>query len=91
MNNVTTENVYEFLVSYINESVKLQGRSIEKEITKEFDMFLEGAVDSIGILDLTLKVQEHYNVEIDFEDLDPEEMTIVGSFCQYIVTKINNM
>lgn len=90
MHNVTIEDVYKFLVSHISNTAKLQGRSMGKEISKEFDMFLEGAVDSIGILDLTLRVQEHFDVEIDFDELDPEEMTIVGPFCEYVVTKINN-
>jgi hypothetical protein len=33
-------------------------------------------------------VNEHYGREIDFEDLDPDHMTIVGPFCDYVADRM---
>jgi hypothetical protein len=34
-------------------------------------------------------VNEHYGREIDFEDLDPDQMTIVGPFCDFVADRMS--
>jgi acyl carrier protein len=46
-------------------------------------------IDSIGLLDLVAAIQEFAGREIDFEILDPEEMTIVGSLCRFVSEQVS--
>ena len=50
----------------------------------DFDLLTSGVIDSFGILELIADVNEHFGIEIDFEELDPEGLTIVGQFSAYV-------
>jgi acyl carrier protein len=41
-------------------------------------------VDSLGLLELMTALQEHCGREIDFDALDPEQMTVVGPLCNFV-------
>ena len=62
---------------------------MESDLPEDYDLLLEGVVDSLGMLTLTAEVEKHFEYEVDFEDIDPEEMTIVGPLCHFIETAIN--
>jgi acyl carrier protein len=38
----------------------------------------------LGLLDLITAFQEHCGREIDFDALDPEQMTVVGPLCDFV-------
>jgi len=57
------------------------------DIPDDFDLLTKGVVDSLGILELIANVEEHFEITIDFEDLTPENLTIVGPFCRYVEQK----
>lgn len=50
----------------------------------DFDLLVGGIIDSFGILELIADVNEHFGIEIDFEELDPEGLTVVGEFSAYV-------
>ena len=86
---VTSTDIKTFIISYLTESLEESGRTLENDLPEDYDLLLEGVVDSLGMLTLTAEVEKHFDYEIDFEDIDPEEMTIVGPFCSFIETAIN--
>jgi len=43
-----------------------------------------GIIDSIGFLQLVSAIENHFGIEVDFEDMDTEDLTIIGSICRYI-------
>ena len=55
----------------------------------DFDFLLEGAIDSLGMLELTATLEERYKQPIDLEELDAEEMTVLGPFCQFVAKQIS--
>lgn len=46
-----------------------------------FDLFQEGIVDSLGVLDMVADVENHFDVTLDLESVDPERLTVLGTFC----------
>ena len=46
-------------------------------------------IDSFGILELVSEVEDHFGVEIDFDELDPDELTVLGSFASFVATQVN--
>jgi len=80
--------VRDFLVTTVTELLATQGRTVDpKEITDDRDLFLSGLIDSLGFLELAAALSEHCGFELDFESLDPEEMTVVGPLCDFVVAQ----
>lgn len=88
MKEVTCDDVHKFLQEYISGLFKLKGISFDGDLPDDYDMILSGAIDSVGLLDLILEVQNRFGVELEFDELDPEEMTVVGPLCRYIYSAI---
>ena len=49
-----------------------------------FDLHGSGIIDSFGVLELIGDVEDHFGIEVDFEAMDPEELTVVGPFSRYV-------
>jgi len=83
------EEVKLFIISHLLQKLSSEGRELKGEITDNTDILMEGIIDSLGFLGLTLNLQEHFKVEIDFEEIDPEKMTIIGYLCRFVSEKIS--
>jgi acyl carrier protein len=70
-------------LSSIEELLQANGVA-EKNIADNFDLLLHGGIGSFDFLHLIVSIQNKFGVEIDFEQLDPEKATILGTLCQYI-------
>ena len=88
MNSVSSEDVRLFLKEYLTEKLATQGREVPPELTENCDLLLSGIIDSLGLLELVTAIQQYCGREIDFEPLDPEQMTIVGPLCRYVSDQI---
>lgn len=87
-NTISREDVRIFLKEYLAEKLSAQGKNFPRELPDDCDLLLSGMIDSVGLLDLMSAIQRHWEREIDFEALDPEEMTIVGPLCRYVSEQI---
>jgi acyl carrier protein len=84
MSVLTPTDVRSFLKDYLGQRLKADGRAAFEDLPEDRDLLLSGMIDSIGLLDLVAALQEFAGHEIDFEILDPEEMTIVGPLCRFV-------
>ena len=83
MTVVTADEVRGFIVSHLANSFK-ENNLVERQITDDFDLKDRGIIDSIGFLQLISAIEEHFGIEIDFGDMDAEDLTVIGSMCRYI-------
>ena len=83
MTVVRADEVKRFIISHLADSLKENG-SLQKEIADDFDLMKRGIIDSIGLIHLISAIEERFNIEVDFEDLDTEYITVIGSICKYI-------
>lgn len=84
MIEASSEQIRIFLQQYIVEKSVAGGRERPGELADDCDLLLSGMIDSLGLLDLMSAIQQHCQHEIDFEALDPEQLTIVGPLCRYV-------
>jgi acyl carrier protein len=84
MNKITPRDVQVFLTEYLARKLQSNGRVSVEELPEDCDLLLTGMIDSIGFLELVAALEKFANREIDFEMLDPEEMTIVGPLCKFV-------
>ena len=86
MSHVTAQDVRSVLLLHLQ--IPLAARGLKPdEVPDHFDLLTEGVLDSLGIVELIAVVEKCFDLQIDFEDLDPENLTIVGPFCRYIESK----
>ena len=88
MSVVSPDDVRRFLIDFIQKRLAAQGEDPLNDLSDDCDLLLSGIIDSLGLLELVTAVNQHYGREIDFEDLDPDHMTIVGPFCDYVADRM---
>ena len=79
----SSEQIRTFLQQYILEK-SAGAKDQPGELADDCDLLLSGMIDSLGLLDLMTAIQRHCQTEIDFEALDPEQLTVVGPLCRYV-------
>ena len=80
---LTAADVRAFVVADLADALTENGID-PATVGDDFDLLTSGVIDSFGILELIADVNEHFGIEIDFEELDPEGLTIVGQFSAYV-------
>jgi acyl carrier protein len=88
MNAETPDAVQDFLREYVAKYLRGQGREVPADLSDDCDLLLSGYVDSLGLLELMTAIQDHFGREIDFDELDAEQMTIVGPLRRFIAGKL---
>jgi acyl carrier protein len=81
---MSPEGLRAFVRTYLAEKLASRGREIPKEFGDDCDLLLSGTIDSLGLLELMTAFQDHCGREIDFDALDPEQMTVVGPLCDFV-------
>ena len=56
---------------------------VEGPVGDDLDLLASGVIDSFGFLELVAAVEESLGIELDFDGLAAEELTVVGPFCRY--------
>ena len=79
----TAENVRQFILNHYTDS--WESRNLRTEnVPDTFDLLSEGLIDSLGVLELIESIEAAFGVEIDLENLDAEQLTIIGPFCRHV-------
>ena len=67
------------------------GRSasrLPRDLPEEFDLRAEGVVDSLGFIELLSELEARLGRQIDFADLDPDDLTRFGSLARHIAERV---
>jgi acyl carrier protein len=78
------EAVREFVGNYLKHEFVGQGKPLPTEMSDDHDLMTSGVVDSMDFLNLMLALEAHFGQHIDFEGIDPENMTVIGPFCRFV-------
>jgi acyl carrier protein len=79
----SAEQVRRFLVAKYDERIK--GVGIDPAaVPDDFDLLLRGVIDSFGILEMISAIEAEFGIELDLENLDAEQMTIVGPLSRFV-------
>ena len=86
MTTVSAEYVRSLVLEKLQSSLTAKGLRVE-DIPDNYDLLTEGVIDSMGILQLITEVENRLGTTVDFEDLDPENLTVIGPFCRHVAKK----
>jgi acyl carrier protein len=83
----SSEQIKAHILEFVNESVELHG-SRWLEVSDDFDLRLDGALDSLRFIQLIADLEAYTGAAIDLADLDPEQLTIIGVLSRHIAAQI---
>jgi acyl carrier protein len=90
LGNPSVAEVREFLVQQVSGPLSALGVAPE-EVGDRFDLLAEGLLDSLGLVQLIAAIETRFQVEFDLEDLDVEDLGVVGPFSRYVATRARPM
>jgi acyl carrier protein len=56
-------------------------------VQDDFDLRAQGVIDSLGFLELITALEAQLGVEIDFEAMDPADITVVGPLSRFVAAQ----
>lgn len=84
MNRPTPDHVRVFVADFLNRKLRDRGQGPLNDLPDDYDVLLSGVLDSLAFVEMMMAAGEHFVGEIDFENLDPEKMTIIGPLCLFV-------
>jgi acyl carrier protein len=57
------------------------------EVPPDFDLLLEGVIDSFGVVEMIVMLEQRFGVEFDFDELPADDLTKVGVLTEYVERK----
>ncbi len=84
MSSIGADDVRRFILEHLAEQLRVQGRSLPTDLPDDYDLMLSGLIDSLDLLELMTALAEHCGGEIDFEAIDPDQMTILGPLSRFV-------
>lgn len=82
MSATSVEDVKVFVLAYLRPHMPNTA-----DVPDDFDVLGAGILDSLGIVELIGAVERRFALEIDFAELDPEQLTVIGPFCRYVAER----
>jgi acyl carrier protein len=79
-------DIQSFIVARLEENSPLPGDSEESKFA--YDYLDQGHIDSFGIMQLILSVEEHFDVRLGQEDLQSDEIRTVGGLAEVVARHV---
>lgn len=82
----TAEAVREAILDRVAEPLAAKGLT-PSEVPPSFDLLLEGVIDSFGVVEMIVMLEERFAVEFDLDDLPADDLTNVDALAAYVERK----
>jgi acyl carrier protein len=79
----TDQDVKQFLLNHYSDMIAANGLN-PAALDDDFDLLRSGVLDSLGVLEMISAVEQHFKVTVDFEPMDPSELTLLGKFSRFV-------
>jgi acyl carrier protein len=84
----TASDVQQFILDRIDDPLQAKGLAAA-DVPSSFDLLLEGMIDSFGIVELIGALEQRYGLELDLDELSPDNLTRIGPLSSYVAQKLN--
>ena len=81
------QNIQGVLLNFIMENY-ITGRSVNVTLTPDESLLESGIVDSTGILELVLFLEEQFTVKIEDEEIIPENLDTINNLVTFLEKKM---
>jgi len=80
---VTPEEVMTFLLTRYSEAIIGMQLNLA-ELPDDFDLLLNGVIDSFGILEMITAIDDEFRIQLDLALLDAKDITKIGPLARYV-------
>lgn len=86
----TAENLPDRINQFIDDLVaeKIAAKHLKLTPSDDLQFIQSGLMDSVGFLEFLTLVEDEFEVELDFEDLDPAEFLVLGGFKKAVMASV---
>ena len=85
---ISAAHVRAFVLTELESELREVGLTAA-DVADDLDLIDAHVIDSFGMLKIIAAVEAHFGLEVDFEELDPEQLTAVGPFSQFVAAEAN--
>lgn len=89
MTPIRPDDVKTFLLKRFAASISANGLK-PVDIGDDFDLLKAGVIDSLGVIEMISAVEQNFKITVDFEKLNPSELTVLGSFSRFVAQNAVN-
>jgi acyl carrier protein len=82
----TAAAVRDLILERVDEQLAARGLT-PSEVPDSFDLLLEGLIDSFGVVEIILMLEQLYAIEFDFDELPADDLTKIGPLASYVERK----
>ncbi len=86
MSPASAETVRALILAECENSLALFGHTAAT-VPDDFDLRAQGVIDSLGFLELVTALETALGVELDFDGLEPEDLTVVGPLSRFVAAQ----
>jgi acyl carrier protein len=86
MPQATAPAVRDLILERVDEQLAARGLT-SSEVPDSFDLLLEGLIDSFGVVEIILMLEQRYAIEFDFDELPADDLTKIGPLASYVERK----
>jgi acyl carrier protein len=86
MTQTIAEAVHELILERLDEQLAAKGLT-PSDVPPSFDLLLEGVIDSFGVVEIIMLIEERFGIEFDFDELPADDLTRIGPLSQYVERK----
>jgi acyl carrier protein len=86
MERTSAETVREAILDRAAEELAAKGLT-PSDVPDSFDLLLEGVIDSFGVVELIMMLEERFGIAFDFDELPADDLTKIGALSSYVESK----
>ena len=83
MSSPSADRVRRFILDRYSEAFEARNL-LPDDVPDSFDLLSERVIDSLGLLELVGAIEDEFEIDLDLQELDPEQMTVIGPLARYI-------
>jgi acyl carrier protein len=87
MHGATVEAIREAILGRLDEQLAAKGLT-PSDIPPSFDLLLEGVIDSFGVVETIMMLEQRFGFEFDFDELPADDLTRIGPLAEYVGRKM---
>ena len=86
---VSADEIRSYILDRFRDQLDAKGLD-PAQVPDDFDLLAEGVIDSFGILEIVMGMEERFGLTIDLENLNPEELTVIGPLSRFVATQTSS-
>lgn len=90
MTEPSVREVRSLILERLHDAILANGLNPD-ELADDFDLLTQGLVDSLALVDLLASLEAELGISIDYSELDPENLTLIGPLSQFIAGRVTTV